>query len=572
MAVSMSAGGSGYMRSDYMISDAAIPLRVEESIRQEENSAQFSKVLNDIGEAKISVGQAVSVEDNNIPTDVPQDFHSLVEAVANGEIKPEDIPKEFLSQNMLEELARLVSQAKAPAAEEDVSDISKDPAVQELMAELAAMFPTQQPIVSADDMSEEISSLTVQPEVKAVQTAEIKQPEVKAVQTVEIKQPEQLAKPVETVEAGQEVQFAQQPEEVAEAPAVQLPEAALEVPQEAVEHPENTAEITVGPAENVAVSEISEASSYAEPTVNTVTTEKVVTQEKTVQTVEPVPYENTVQSAEVRQITPRQSSNDGQQNDTPSDNRQDSEAVLSAKAAPKEQTEAVSRKPADFSGDISRAEVRKETDAVQPEQAEQQEQRVIPQHHAQRSRVVSKSDELQMIKGTADVKPAEENAAQTLAQPQTVTAEKPVIFARADGSEVEVKPSDVAQQVAEKLTEHTSELDDGSVEYRVTLNPEELGRITVRMTKTADGTVSVSIAAENSRTLKIIEDNGTAIQNNLKQNGVQLESWQIVGESKHETHAEDYQGSSRNPYRENNDRRQDQESDGESFADIIASM
>ena len=92
------------------------------------------------------------------------------------------------------------------------------------------------------------------------------------------------------------------------------------------------------------------------------------------------------------------------------------------------------------------------------------------------------------------------------------------------------------------------------------------------MTKTADGAVSVSIAAENSKTMKIIEDNGSAIQDTLRQNGVQLENWQTVSESRQEPQAQDYQVSSKNPYRENENHRQDDDRDGESFAEIIASM
>ena len=72
--------------------------------------------------------------------------------------------------------------------------------------------------------------------------------------------------------------------------------------------------------------------------------------------------------------------------------------------------------------------------------------------------------------------------------------------------------------------------------------------------------------------MKIIEDNGSAIQDTLRQNGVQLENWQTVSESRQEPQAQDYQGSSKNPYRENENHRQDDDRDGESFAEIIASM
>ena len=44
MAVAFSTGGSGYTRSDFMISDAAIPARVEEAAKADQKE-QFSKVL-----------------------------------------------------------------------------------------------------------------------------------------------------------------------------------------------------------------------------------------------------------------------------------------------------------------------------------------------------------------------------------------------------------------------------------------------------------------------------------------------------------------------------------------------
>ena len=70
----------------------------------------------------------------------------------------------------------------------------------------------------------------------------------------------------------------------------------------------------------------------------------------------------------------------------------------------------------------------------------------------------------------------------------------------------------------------------------------------------------------------VTANDGFASSYVLKQNGVQLESWQTVSESKQEAHAEDYQGSSKNPYRESENDHKEQDSDGESFAEIIASM
>ncbi|MGN1339071.1 MAG: flagellar hook-length control protein FliK [Oscillospiraceae bacterium] len=566
MAVSMSAGGSGYMRSDFMISDAAIPLRVEESM-EKSDAGQFSKVLSGIGEAKQAVSEAVTAENSsapvNVPKEIPQDFHQLAEAVANGEIKLEDIPEELLTQGMLKELTKLLGKAETPETNEDIPDGSNDPAAQELMAELAAMFNVQQPTVVADDKTDELSALTVQPVTETVQPVEVR-------------------KEIEPVAEGlvQKTQFGQQTAD--EADDVLF---AQEVPQNTVE-PETPVEV----AEIGTADELAEVAVHAEPVVNTDTSAK----EKPEQNVQPVRAEEATQSAAVRQITPQQSGSADKQDEASADGRQQSDvpvrSVSQGEARPEESFEvseelskaqvSVTRKEPE-AAEAPKAAVQAPKSAVQapersakePEevQTEQPEQSIFPQQHAQRSRVVSKSDEFQMIKNSADSKQPVENAAQNLVQPQTVNAERPVMIPRTDGSSVTVKPSDVAQQVAEKLTESTENL-NGDVEYSVTLNPEELGRITVRMTKTADGTVSVSIAAENSRTLKIIEDNGTAIQDTLKQNGVQLESWQIVSESRQETHAEDYQGSSRNPYRESENEQQEQQPDGESFAEIIASM
>ena len=105
------------------------------------------------------------------------------------------------------------------------------------------------------------------------------------------------------------------------------------------------------------------------------------------------------------------------------------------------------------------------------------------------------------------------------------------------------------------------------------LNPEELGRITVKLIKAADGAVSVTVAAENSQTQRVLEQHSELMQNNLRSNGLNLTSWQTVNESRQETYAQDYNGSSKNPYFRRDDAQSpEEESDGKSFAEIIASM
>lgn len=458
MAVAFSTGGSGYTRSDFMISDAAIPQRVEEAVQDQ--SEKFSNVLSGIGKqgsGKTDVSQkdvkAAEVVRKFTGENGKTDFKAMAKAVVNGELKLEDIPDEMLT-SVLKELMKLVEGENfADVSDDDEDSGDKSQAV----TEIASMF--MQPAVQADDKTEEISQLTAAPVEEVTEVTEVLVQEAPAEAVVQ-----------ETVQPTSQEQPAFQPK------AEQTGDGQAEAQQE----------------------------------------------------IQAIPADN----------TPKQESSftgqDGGQEDSQM-------------------------------RDVTKFEVK-----TADKQSDAEEAPVFAEHTAQRSRVVSKSDELDMIK-SANTEKTDDSAAQTLAQPQGIISDKPVIFTREDGSEVSVKPADVAQQIVDRLVERTEGLKEGETEYSITLTPEDLGRITVKMTKTADGAVSVSIAAENSRTLRILEDNGTAIQDSLRQNGVQLENWQTVSESQQETRSQDYQGSSKNPYREAERHNQDDE-DGESFAEIIASM
>lgn len=483
MAVAFSTGGSGYTRSDFMISDAALPQRVEEAA-QADQSDKFSQVLSGIGGKNDAPRDAAEVVEKFTESNGHVDVQKLAKAVADGEVKLEDIPEELLTQELFTELVQLV---KVPEKED--GEPTRE-AAHEAMAELAALFTAQQ---------------TVQPENvsdKSAELSELSQPAAEAVQAPGVTQEQ----PAET-----------QTEAVAEVfPQVAAEEAQ---PVQTVEQPKSQK-----PAENAG-------------------------QTAPVQT-EAVPQQAQAVRAE-SESAPQQDGDSAQ---------------LSGQ--PQEVKQPVAEEP--VRSDITDFTVR--TAEPKPQQTEnaepQQEAPLFTAEHTQRSRVVSKSDEFEMIRGNSDSTKAD--SVQT--QPQTAQPEAPVVFARADSGEVQVKPAEVVKQVADRLIERASDLKEGETEYTVTLEPQDLGRITVRMTKTADGAVSVSIAAENSRTLRIIEENGAHIQDSLKQNGVQLENWQTVSESRQDMHAEDYQSSSRNPYQERESNKQEDDSDDKSFAEIIASM
>lgn len=524
MAVAFSTGGSGYTRSDFMISDAAIPARVEEAAKADQKE-QFSKVLSGIGSSRNasnasnasntsgagSANNAVSEKETPASyekfemlrseltkSDGSLDLRKVVAAIADGKLTFADIPQEYITKALLAELINTVENVDNAKSDKDGdSEQINDPAVQQVMTELAAMMNQTALPEDISDLSDEISALTIKitgaDEVQAVQQNVQEQ----AVQTVQTQAAEQ------TQATGEAVEFTVKPE------AEQKPQAEAKPVQE-VQPEAKQAAVTAA-----------------------------------VQTAE-----NTGAQSEA-------------QTDAGQSGQQDGAAqVQTAQAG---QTEQAPQEDVKFRSDVRSVEVRT---AEKPQEAPQQEQtQVFADHTAQRSRVVFKSDELEAIKSGGE---KTSDAAQ--AQPQGIPAESPVVFTRQDGAEITVKPSEVAQQVSGKITERAADLKEGDVEYSITLDPEDLGRITVRMTKTADGAVSVSIAAENSKTMKIIEDNGSAIQDTLRQNGVQLENWQTVSESRQEPQAQDYQGSSKNPYRENENHRQDDDRDGESFAEIIASM
>ena len=541
MAVAFSTGGSGYTRSDFMISDAAIPARVEEAAKADQKE-QFSKVLSGIGSfrnasnasnasntsgagsannaisgsdaASEKMAQNNAVSEKETPasyekfemlrseltkSDGSLDLRKVVAAIADGKLTFADIPQEYITKALLAELINTVENVDNAKSDKDGdSEHYNDPAVQQVMTELAAMMNQTAIPDDISDLSDEIYALTIKitgaDEVQAVQQNVQEQ----AVQTVQTQAAEQ------TQATGEAVEF----------------------------------------------------------TVKLETEQKSQAEAKPVQEVQPEAKQAAVTEAAV-QTAENTGAQSEAQTDAGQSGQQDGAAqVQTAQAG---QTEQAPQEDVKFRSDVRSVEVRT---AEKPQEAPQQEQtQVFADHTAQRSRVVFKSDELEAIKSGGE---KTDDAAQV--QPQGIPAESPVIFTRQDGAEVTVKPSEVAQQVSGKITERAADLKEGDVEYSITLDPEDLGRITVRMTKTADGAVSVSIAAENSKTMKIIEDNGSAIQNTLRQNGVQLENWQTVSESRQEPQAQDYQGSSKNPYRESENHRQDDDRDGESFAEIIASM
>lgn len=234
-------------------------------------------------------------------------------------------------------------------------------------------------------------------------------------------------------------------------------------------------------------------------------------------------------------------------------------------------------------GEIGEVSVR-QTEQKTPEQEQApieivSQQPVKTDEAADRAKAIS--EELEMLRNArlnknavqpVEEKTTEEKQSTPIQAANPLETESPIVFAGRDGSEITVKPSDVVAQAAKLVETAITESSSEQTEYSLVLNPEELGKITVKLVKATDGAISVTIAAENARTQRILDQNSQLMQSNLRDNGIRLENWQVVRESQQETLAQDYNGSSKNPYYRDDTQQQEEDPDGKSFADIIAAM
>lgn len=117
----------------------------------------------------------------------------------------------------------------------------------------------------------------------------------------------------------------------------------------------------------------------------------------------------------------------------------------------------------------------------------------------------------------------------------------------------------IRQVVTQIVTEvlHNLPEKDGETTLMMTLNPESLGRISVKLVENA-GKLTVTIVAENKETAAMLASRYDQIHESLRDNGTQLEKYQVVYGAEQDGRAEqqNYEGSSKNPYV-----RQDEEHD-----------
>ena len=135
-------------------------------------------------------------------------------------------------------------------------------------------------------------------------------------------------------------------------------------------------------------------------------------------------------------------------------------------------------------------------------------------------------------------------------------------------TEIKVEAPLPEQQIADEILTKPEVFEGGRTEFTMELNPESLGKITVRLVS-AEGRVEVNISAENDATRQLLENRAENIGTALRNNGVELERYQVVsGQEEAMLMQESYDGSSKNPYGRDEEEQPQEESD-EDFFEIL---
>lgn len=547
MAVSMN---SSSMRADFMISDAALPQRIADMA--EEQAGMFARLLSDIGDAKAEVtaeavgalkletsnsGDAAAENDFLMLPDEPRELATLI---LKGEVSIKDIPADKLTPELMKLLMLMKKSGEFNKDDEDDEDQTFD-AVQAVAAEQAFQQELSNSMLM--ELYQIIEKQNENKDKLAILDGifETSDPTQTLPSLVTTEQESAMGEGVFTELVDNLVATVTEVQEVVEETAEVVPNVDLFAPSDNADLPEvipQDAEVSAAQTVEIPKTEtviemsaeqpatVQASASQNEQTAETAAQQTIPVEEftvKTVKTEKPEISENAVQKQEV-------------------------EEPVVVKVVTRNENAQQLDKTAD--------ETPKTADA-RPE------------------RVKSATEELEMLKNAKAkaAKPVEEELEvkpEHTAQP--LNADSPIVLRKADGAEIEVRPSEIINQTV-KLVEKAVTENDDKTEYSLVLNPEELGKITVKLTKTADGAISVTITAENARTQRIIEQNSELMQSNLRSNGVNLESWQTVNERQQETLAQDYNGSSKNPYYRNDDNSAEENPDDKSsFAEIIASM
>lgn len=565
--------------------------RVVEELREDK---RFEKALEALDRA---IGSE-EPESGIVSEDVPENVKELARKVLDGELDIKDIPDDIPAEELMKELIALMMQRLHPSKDDDRE---KEP----------EMFDPATAAVNEHNLNRDATDQLISELYKLIEKHNEDKDEEKVTILDGISEPTDVDETLASIATG-ELHAEQQAEEGAFDQIIgnmaEAAEAAAEIKAvEAVEAAEPTETVmTAEPTETVKAAEPTETVMAAEPTetVNAAEPTETIKAAEPTETVKAAEPTEPVKAAEPEEVVETIGLNESAElsetaatvKSTPTVRTQ-SEQDKSVNAAPTETVQAVkapeqgtqsngaqmrfggqAQKTEQVDTRVDEGEINKavesftvkETNVSEPAKTEAPVKASVTA--AQQPRVQNASEELEMLKSAKLGKKESETEIAPTQTASPLTSEQPIVFTRADGTRFEVNPNEIVDQTARIIETAIKETQQQS-EYSLVLNPEELGRITVKLIKAADGAVSVTIAAENAHTQRVLEQHSELMQSNLRANGTNLASWQTVNESRQETYAQDYNGSSKNPYfRRDDAQHTDEDNTDTTFADIIAAM
>lgn len=224
---------------------------------------------------------------------------------------------------------------------------------------------------------------------------------------------------------------------------------------------------------------------------------------------------------------------------------------------------------------LTKAEVvqRPQQESAPEQQTEQQPQQQTAQTVAIRMNHRDATQELNSILQPEEQLPehrTEETPAQNV-QPVFVQSTEVRETREVPDESTQVREILPERQISEEILSKTETLSGGRTEFTMELNPENLGKITVRLVST-QGRIDVSISAENESTRQLLQSRGENIETALRENGVELERYQVISEREDAQLMQDsYEGSSKNPYSRGEQQQETEDDDGD-FLELLRQL
>lgn len=216
---------------------------------------------------------------------------------------------------------------------------------------------------------------------------------------------------------------------------------------------------------------------------------------------------------------------------------------------------------------------RPQQESAPEQQTEQQPQQQTAQTVAIRMNHRDATQELNSILQPEEQLPehrTEETPAQNV-QPVFVQSTEVRETREVPDESTQVREIPPERQISEEILSKTETLSGGRTEFTMELNPENLGKITVRLVST-QGRIDVSISAENESTRQLLQSRGENIETALRENGVELERYQVISEREDAQLMQDsYEGSSKNPYSRGEQQQETEDDDGD-FLELLRQL